>query len=340
MRTVVALVEARPETIADDYRRVMDLAGLPGASAANRPQLLMSTGSTAFRPGWGTTPWQLSGALGWLGEAASETAVVGVDEHGAGTAPADPLWRDCLDRYLAEPAGLDFLRNHRHNSQLLHPALDAILPAGVQLPVGLASGPSLLLPVPSLRPGWGVSGAVEMLQRLVTQGAAPGRRAPAAEVAAEALGVARELMPEMGVVVDGTLWGVTEGAGGQSCVARNILLASRDPLAVDAVAMRLAGIDPVRVPWVRICWDRGFGQAHPSAMKIVGRTDLLDLDFELKGGTFAAPRDGLLNKALGPVGSLLGRAGNKNAAGGLADTAWGQLYEEYVSGQIAAASGR
>ncbi len=339
MRTVVALVETRPETITEDYRRVLDLAGLDSIVLAEPPQVLLASDSAGFRPGWGATPWQLNAVLAWLGEQARDSSVVAVDQRGARPVPGDTWWRDSMVQYLAKEAGPEFLRKHRHVSQLLHPALDAILPDGVQVPVGLASGPSLLLASPALRRGWGLAGAVDMLQRLVTCGAAPRRRAPIAEVAAEALGVAREVMPDLGVVIDGTLWGVPEGAGGRNCVARNILLAGSDPLAVDVVAMRLAGIDPLRVPWVRICMDRGFGQAHPSSVRVVGQADLLNLDFDLQGGTFAADRGRGLTSPLGSLGRLIGRRGGDKAGSGLTETAWGRLYEEYVSGQGTKASG-
>ncbi len=346
MRTVVALVEARPDTVNEDYRRVLNLAGLSGVLGGEPPRVLIAAGDSGFVPGWGATPWQLAETLAWLGEQTRPVPVSAVSGRGAGPVPRKVWWLDCMARHLAQGAGPEFLRVHRHVSRLLHPALDAVLPEGVQVPVGLTEGPALLLTAPALSPGWGVAGGAALLQSLVARGAKPSRRAPAAEVAAEAVGVARELMPEMGVVLDGTLWGVAEGPRGSPCVARNVLLAGTDPVAVDTVAMRLAGVDPRRVPWLRICADRGFGQASPTDIRVVGRTDLLDLDFGLsdldldpRRGPFGADGGGPVLSLLGPAARLLRRRGRQTAPAALSGTIWKRLYEEYATGQQAGVAG-
>ncbi len=347
MRTVVALVEARPETITEDFRRVLNLAQLPAQLGQESPQLLLAADAAEFEPGWGATPWQLAGTLAWLGERARNTRVAAVGERGVTVVPPTPWLQDCLaensitplNAPLARAVAPDYLRDHRHVSRQLHPALDAVLPDGVMVPVGLTERPVLVLTAPTVRSPWGVAAAGALLQSLVTRGAKPGRRIPRAEIAAEAVGVARELMPNLGVVVDGTLWGIADGPLGRQCLGRNILLAGADPVAVDAVAMRLAGADPMRVPWLRICHDRGIGQASPAEIRVVGRTDLLDLDFGLpdldvdsRRGRFGAERGGALSDLWRPVGRLLRRGpGNKSAAA-LKGTAWEMLYEEHLAG--------
>lgn len=335
MRTTVALVEAHPESIAQDYRRLLDLAGLLPGTGVDGPSVILGTGAGGFQPGWGATPWQLDATLTSLGERAAGCRVCRMSATGAGPVPAHPVWQGCLDRHRAVAAGDDFLRLHTHTSSLLHPALDADLSAGVRVPVGLAGGPALLLAAPALRPGWGVAAAGTLLKSVVVgstgrRGRLPlKRRAPTVEVTAEAIGVARELMPDLGVVLDGTLWGVASGRRSRGCVARNILLAGTDPLAVDAVAMRLAGLDPLQVPWLRLCRDRGFGSVAPSEIRVVGRTDITDLDFGMGNGTFAAgPRPA---PAVGHRARWPGMR-RRSATEAVAGTAWARLTDEYVTG--------
>ena len=339
MRTTVALVEARPETILADYGRVLDLSGLSKLLDGEIPRILVAADKGGFAPGWKATPWQLDGVLDWLGPQAETAEVVAVGARGAGALPPDAMWLDQMTRRQAQAADAEFLRPHRHVSQQLHPSLDAVLPGGVQLPVGLAKGPAVLLTSPTMQPRWGLAGAAQMLQSVVTCGAAASRKAPAVEVTAEAVGVAREVMPRLGAVLDGTLWGVGGGAGGQQCVARNVLLAGTDPLAVDAVAMRLAGIDPARVPWLRLCRDRGFGRVMPADIQVVGRTDLLDLDFGLLdlevGPDNVGNRDGLWNGLAEPVTRLIERALGRDTSASLSDTPWQKLYDEYTTAERA-----
>jgi hypothetical protein len=328
------LVEARPETIAEDYRRVLDLAGLGAALNEGPLQILLANAAQGFAPGRGATPWQLEETLTWLGDKASQATVGTLGERGLSATLDDSWWRDCLARHRTEMMAEDALRLHRPVSPLLHPALDAVLPHGVQVPVGLASGSTLLLTAPTLRAPWGVSCAVAPLRSLVAPGVSAKRRAPAAEIAAEAMGVARELIPRLGVVVDGTLWAVETGKQGPAIVARNVLLAGTDPVAVDAVVMRLAGLDPLRVPWLRICVDRGFGQALPQKMRIVGRTDLLELDFALGDPDLGLrdrslrDRSGRAAALVGALGRWLDRARYRSSELDWTDTPWSRLHAE------------
>lgn len=338
MRTIVALVETRPETVGEDYRRVLQLAEIDAVLDPDRLQILLAEADQGFAPGRGAAPWQLEGTLAWLGDRARAATVGTLNEQGLGATLHDTWWRDCLTRHRIGLLARDALRPHRPVTSQLHPALDAVLPRGVEVPVGLAGGTTLLLTAPTLRAPWGVSCAVASLQSLVAPGVAANRRAPAAEIAAEALGVARELMPRLGVVVDGALWSVETGQQGPAVVARNVLLAGTDPLAVDAVVMRLAGLDPLRVPWVRICIDRGLGQARPQQIRIAGRTDLLDLDFAL-GDPELGLRDRSLRNRGGRGGRLVGalgrwfdRARYRRTDLNWTDTPWSRLHDELRTG--------
>ncbi len=229
-------------------------------------------------------------------------------------------WGEPLGGSGARGAYPEARRLHRHVSGLVHPSLDETLPDGVELPVGLAGASSLVLAAPTLRPHLVVGGVVASLEALVTHGVRPGGKAPAAEVTAEALAEAKSLMPCLGAVLDGTLWGLEAGATGQTCVARNVLLAGSDPVAVDAVALRLAGVDPLRVPWLRLCVQRGLGHGEGDSLQVVGRRDLLDLDFGLRGDTFAA---GKVSSLGGPVG----RWRRRRSADSARETGWAALCE-------------
>ena len=338
IRTTVALVEAHPNTIGEDYRRVMHPAGLGSALGNQELSVMLSTHEAGFLPGWSSPPWQLDAALKWLGPQAARASVVAVGSGGVGPVPALTMWQDSLARHRAQAAGAKFRQEHRHVSKLLHPALDTVLPQGVLVPVGLAEQPCLLLAAPSVPKQWGVGAASVLLRSLITGGAGRGRKvsvkrqAPAPEIMAEAVGVAREFIPRLGTVVDGTLWGVLAGPGERRCVARNLLLAGTDPVAVDVVAMRLAGIDPLQVPWLRICHDRGFGRILPAEIRLVGRTDLLGLDFELPDGTIAAERAGRSFLG-GVVARMVGRAQRRAPMASLKRTVWAELADAYATGR-------
>jgi hypothetical protein len=68
--------------------------------------------------------------------------------------------------------------------------------------------------------------------------------------------------------------GTTAGNGPLPEV-RNVLLASADPVALDAVAARLLGFDPLRdIASVRLAHERGLGIGDPRQIEVTGDLDL------------------------------------------------------------------
>lgn len=326
MRATVALVRARPETIVEDYRRVLDLAGIDVPAGAAAPVLLAGRRRGGWFPGTGVPPWQLEGVgrrLRTDGPTANETPLLAVDPIAGGL--LDPLggreWTGTLAR-----CGLQQQRVVEWEPAVVHPeqplpALAAALPQGIRFPARLQGRNAVLLAVPQVRADWSLAGATALLSGLHGK-LKRSARAPLSEVRAEALALARELIPNWSVVMDATVWSVARGRGTEP-VGRNVLLAGDDPVAVDAVACRLAGIAPRTVPWLKLCRERGLGAVREDEIRIVGSEELLDLDF------------GIPPVATGPWIGGSGTDwswrlwGRRRAYGKFRRGPWGRLYEEY-----------
>jgi hypothetical protein len=84
----------------------------------------------------------------------------------------------------------------------------------------------------------------------------------------------RELHPSVFAVMDGTVMG--DGAGPRTMVPRvgNLILASADQVAIDAIAAKIMGFDPLSIPYLRMCQERGLGVADPRRIELVGDTEL------------------------------------------------------------------
>ncbi len=67
------------------------------------------------------------------------------------------------------------------------------------------------------------------------------------------------------------------------------ILASEDPIALDTIALRLAGADPMRVPYLRAARDLGVGSTRPDEIEVVGARpeDFLVTGFALPPATRA-----------------------------------------------------
>ena len=51
---------------------------------------------------------------------------------------------------------------------------------------------------------------------------------------------------------------------------KNVILASDDQVAIDAVAARLMGMDPLSIRYIRLAHDLGLGCGNPRDIEIVG----------------------------------------------------------------------
>jgi len=71
-------------------------------------------------------------------------------------------------------------------------------------------------------------------------------------------------------VMDATIAG--DGAGPRTMDPKpvNYLLASADSVALDAVAARMMGFDPLSIPYLRMAHERGLGCGDPTAVEVVG----------------------------------------------------------------------
>ena len=60
-------------------------------------------------------------------------------------------------------------------------------------------------------------------------------------------------------------------------VVKNLLIASADQVAIDAVAARLIGFDPMTVPCIRLGHEGGLGKGRIQEMDIIGDLDNSDV---------------------------------------------------------------
>ena len=93
------------------------------------------------------------------------------------------------------------------------------------------------------------------------------------EVLVDLMYMQREIHPHVFAVMDGTVMG--DGAGPRTMVPRvgNLILASADQVAIDAIAAKIMGFDPLAIPYLRLCHERGLGVADPRQIEIVGDLD-------------------------------------------------------------------
>ena len=273
MAAIVGLVEARPETIFDDYRRVLEL-GRVEPPETDDPVTLVTL-AAGGDPGFGSPPWQSEGvARAW------------------GLEKGDHRVRNLSGTCVADAGG------------------DMLVSPGAR---------PVLLAVPALETGWGVRNAVAMWAACRGTGVSDPRR----ELAALAATLQEPTALRPAVVCDAVLWGVGAGSTGRSYLVRNVLLAGDDPVAVDCIALQLAGMDPAGFPWLGKLQEAGLGTGDPSAIEVRGHVDLLAKAFA--GARWCGPGGCPRRGRIAPADLIWRLMRRKRMLRQYRESAWGRL---------------
>lgn len=334
MRPVVAIVSTRPETVPADYQRLFELAGFAGSEGLDAPIIAAEARSGGFAPGLSCPPWQLDAALKLMDDIHVEKTGLPLLVPVKSTGPSSNLrelhWDDILDRHNSEKMDSHILTPAPFRPGVLLPALEGVLPRGFQISPHMRGKNLLLLSTMGLGSGGVLEANVALLDSFLATNRKTDSKIPLAEVFAEIIGLAQHVFSSLAVVTDATVISVVRRGGARVPLVRNLLVAGTDPVAVDAVLLRLAGLDAADCPWLQLCQDRGLGVADLGGMSLVGETEWLDLDFRLPEDTFAS---GNLAAKWAP-GEILKRIAGRQSGttGPTPDSAWDRLFRDYQSG--------
>jgi hypothetical protein len=84
------------------------------------------------------------------------------------------------------------------------------------------------------------------------------------------LTIQKEIHTGLFAFMDGTTAGNGPGPRTMTPVVKNVILASADQTAIDAVAAKLMGFDPLTIPYIRLAHEKGLGVGDVREIELVG----------------------------------------------------------------------
>ena len=99
------------------------------------------------------------------------------------------------------------------------------------------------------------------------------------EVLVDLLQIQKEIHPGMFAVMDGTVCGNGAGPRTMEPVIKNVILAAQDQVAIDAVAAKMMGFDPMKIKYLKLAHDLGLGCADIKQIEVVGE-DIKEVNFK------------------------------------------------------------
>jgi uncharacterized protein (DUF362 family) len=297
-RARVAVLRTRPETVVEDIGRTMELAGVRDHLDPGSATILKDNISWHFPfPGANTTPWQLEGTIEKLrADGFGELVCVQND-----TVVTDPKRGERLNRYLPVlgkhgvpvryncfPEDLKWVR-YEPKGKLL--ALPKIYPEGITIPEFFFGKNIVHLPTVKCHIYTTTTGAMKNAFGGLLNTRRHYTHSWIHETLVDLLTIQKEIHSGLFAVMDGTTCGNGPGPRTMIPVEKDVLLASGDQVAIDAVAAKIMGFDPLSIKYIRLAHDAGLGCGDPRDIEIVGE-DISWWDYGFTVGDNMASRIG------------------------------------------------
>ena len=238
----VAVVRTRPESVIEDYGRVMHLAGYQRTLTRDTDTLLkLNLSWTKYFPSCSSQPWQVDGVLTtMLADGFPRHRLIPIENKTVVTSPREGCrnnrWEPVLARHGVTFTPLPDVewQVYRFNSPLLK--LNEIFPDGIQIPAMYPGRQILHLPTVKTHGHAVMTGSVKNSFGGLLKEVRHYAHKYMHEVLVDLLYMQRELHPAVFTVMDGTVAG--DGAGPRTMIPRvkNLLLAASDSVAIDAIA--------------------------------------------------------------------------------------------------------
>jgi hypothetical protein len=148
--------------------------------------------------------------------------------------------------------------------------LDKVYPEGVYIPKALVGKNIVHLPTTKTHVFTTITGAMKNAFGGLLHRNRHWTHSVIHETLVDLLTIQQEIHPGLFAVMDGTFAGDGPGPRAMRWHEKNILLASSDQVAIDAVSAKLQGFDPMKIDFIRIAHELGMGVGDPREIEIVG----------------------------------------------------------------------
>lgn len=294
----VAVLKAKPESVLDDVQSAMKMAGLSESLPNSSPTILKDNIS------WhmpylsaNTTPWQIEGTILGLRNAGYKdisavhnNTVVTNSFKGQVENRLAPVYKKYQIRELnnfipEEIRWIDYAP--RAKMRVLH----QIYPEGIRIPEYFVGKNIVHLPTMKTHIYTTTTGAMKNAFGGLLNTKRHYTHSCIHETLVDLLAIQKEIHTGIFAVMDGTICGTGPGPRTMLPVEKDYILASPDSVAIDAVAAKMMGFDPMSIPYIKLAHEDGLGSGRIEEIDIVGE-DVSGINFKFSVGDNLASKVG------------------------------------------------
>jgi uncharacterized protein (DUF362 family) len=294
-RSKVAILRTGPATVLGDYHELMNLAGYQDVIARDADTALkVNISWHFFYPGCSTTPWQLEGVIRAMKADGYDPSLMHACHNRTVVIDAHLGERENKQLNVIEAHGL---RNvHLYEGEPWINVRDAVgdltkkflclnevYPDGFMIPRRFLGENIIHLPTVKTHVFTTMTGAMKNAFGGLLNERRHWTHPVIHETLVDLLMIQKKIHRGVFAVMDGTFAG--DGPGPRCMVpyVKNIILASADQVAIDAVAAKLMGLDPLSIKFIRLAHDLGLGVGDPREIDIVGDRSAADENWHFVG---------------------------------------------------------
>jgi uncharacterized protein (DUF362 family) len=289
----VAVVKTTPETVLEDTQRAMEMAGIKDALKSGVTTILKDNISWHYPfPAANTTPWQMEGTILGLKKNGFNNVVCVQNK----TVVTDAFKGEDLNKYVpifkkySIPVLFNFSKKDMNwvefkpKSPLL--VLDQIFEEGIRIPDYFIGKNIVHLPTVKCHIHTTTTGAMKNAFGGLLSTHRHYTHTWIHETLVDLLAIQKEIHPGIFAVMDGTTAGNGPGPRTMHPEIKNIILASADQVAIDAVATKMMGFDPLSIMYINLAHQTGLGCGDPREIEIIGE-DVSNINWNFSVGTNA-----------------------------------------------------
>jgi len=276
-KPIVAVKRTKPETILDDIAWTMEQARFRDFLDPSATVILKDNISWHFPfLSANTTPWQLEGVIRALKDAGYHDIVCVQNE----TVVTNAFKGERMNKYvpILEKYKVPILYNFkesdirwvRYTPKAKMRVLGDIFPDGMRIPEFFMSKNIVHLPTVKCHIYTGTTGAMKNAFGGLLTTRRHYTHSVIHETLNDLLDIQKEIHAGIFSVMDGTVCGDGPGPRTMRPVEKDLMLASADSAAIDAVAAKMMGFDPMSLGFIRIAHESGLGKGRIEDIDLVG----------------------------------------------------------------------
>jgi uncharacterized protein (DUF362 family) len=276
-KSTVAVLKTKPGTVLKDIQRLMDLAGMKDALSKTVPTILKDNISWHFPfPGANTTPWQMEGTVLALKNSGFPETVVVQNK----TVVTNAFKGEDLNHYVPifKKYNIPVLYNFKtedmkwiaYKPKAKMHVLDRIFPEGITIPEYFFGKNIIHLPTVKCHIYTTTTGAMKNAFGGLLNTKRHYTHTWIHKTLVDLLAIQKEIHSGIFAMMDGTTAGNGPGPRTMFPVIKDYILASADQVAIDAVAAKMMGFDPMSIEYINLGHTEKLGIGDPREITIVG----------------------------------------------------------------------